>query len=188
MGAYLDSVGIIALAREKGVLFIHPGSGFLSENADFAQACADAGITFVGPRPEVLRLMGDKTAARALVQALEEESGLPIHFHTHDTRGIAAASGLEAAEVGVDLADLAIASLSGSTSQPCLNSIVAALRGQPRDTGLTWTRLTSSRTTGSWCASSTPPSTPPPNPAAPTSISTKCPAASTPTSRNKSPP
>ena len=75
-------------------------------------------------------------AARALVRALKEEIGLPIHFHTHDTSGIAAASVLEAAEVGVDIADLAIASLSGSTSQPCLNSIVAALRGQPRDTGL----------------------------------------------------
>lgn len=75
-------------------------------------------------------------AARALVKALKEEIGLPIHFHTHDTSGIAAASVLEAAEAGVDIADLAIASLSGSTSQPCLNSIVAALRGQPRDTGL----------------------------------------------------
>jgi pyruvate carboxylase len=75
-------------------------------------------------------------AARALVKALKEEIGLPIHFHTHDTSGIAAASVLEASEVGVDVVDLAIASLSGSTSQPCLNSIVAALRGQPRDTGL----------------------------------------------------
>ncbi len=75
-------------------------------------------------------------AARALVKALKEELGVPVHFHTHDTSGIAAASVLEAAEVGVDIADLAIASMSGSTSQPCLNSIVAALRGQPRDTGL----------------------------------------------------
>ncbi|MBK9137933.1 MAG: pyruvate carboxylase [Verrucomicrobia bacterium] len=75
-------------------------------------------------------------AARALVKALKEEIGLPIHFHTHDTSGIAAASVLEASEVGVDVVDLAIASLSGSTSQPCLNSIVAALRGQKRDTGL----------------------------------------------------
>jgi pyruvate carboxylase len=75
-------------------------------------------------------------AARALVKALKEEIGLPIHFHTHDTSGVAAASVLQACEAGVDIADLAIASLSGSTSQPCLNSIVAALRGQPRDTGL----------------------------------------------------
>ncbi len=75
-------------------------------------------------------------AARALVRALKEEIGIPVHFHTHDTSGIAAASVLEACEAGVDIVDLAIAALSGSTSQPCLNSIVAALRGHRRDTGL----------------------------------------------------
>ena len=68
VGAYLDIAGIVSLALEKGVEYIHPGYGFLSENADFAQACQDAGITFVGPRPELLRLMGDKVAARALAQ------------------------------------------------------------------------------------------------------------------------
>jgi len=75
-------------------------------------------------------------AASALVKALKEETGLPIHFHTHDTSGIAAASILAAAEAGVDVADLAIASMSGSTSQPNLNSIVAALQFTRRDTGL----------------------------------------------------
>jgi pyruvate carboxylase len=75
-------------------------------------------------------------AARALVKALKEEIGIPIHFHTHDTSGIAAASVLSAAEAGVDIADLAIASMSGSTSQPNLNSIVAALQSTKRDTGL----------------------------------------------------
>src|SRR5581483_4627403 len=68
VGAYLDIPGIVALAKEKDVDLIHPGYGFLSENAQFAQACQEAGITFVGPRPELLRLMGDKTAARALAQ------------------------------------------------------------------------------------------------------------------------
>ena len=68
VGAYLDIPGIVALAKEKGVDFIHPGYGFLSENADFAQACGEAGITFVGPRVDLLRMMGDKTAARALAQ------------------------------------------------------------------------------------------------------------------------
>src|SRR5678809_140757 len=65
VGAYLDLQGIVALAKERGVDMIHPGYGFLSENADFAQACMDVGVTFVGPRPELLRLMGDKVAARA---------------------------------------------------------------------------------------------------------------------------
>ncbi len=68
VGAYLDIAGIVALAKEKEVDLIHPGYGFLSENPDFARACGEAGITFVGPRADLLALMGDKTAARALAQ------------------------------------------------------------------------------------------------------------------------
>ena len=75
-------------------------------------------------------------AAFALVKALREEVGVPIHFHTHDTSGAAAASVLRAADAGVDIADGAIASMSGMTSQPCLNSLAAALRHTRRDTGL----------------------------------------------------
>ncbi len=71
VGAYLDIEGIIAVAKEHGVDMIHPGYGFLSENANFAKACAKAGIAFVGPRPELLELMGDKVAARALTQKLK---------------------------------------------------------------------------------------------------------------------
>ncbi len=66
VGAYLDVEGIVALAKRKGVTMIHPGYGFLSENAEFARACAREGITFIGPSPELLENMGDKTAARAL--------------------------------------------------------------------------------------------------------------------------
>lgn len=64
--AYLDGAAVIRAAQETGATAIHPGYGFLSENADFARACADAGITFVGPTPEQLTLFGDKHAAREL--------------------------------------------------------------------------------------------------------------------------
>ncbi len=70
VGAYLDIEGIIRLARDKGVTLIHPGYGFLSENAVFARACAEAGITFIGPNPEILGSMGDKVAARALAKRI----------------------------------------------------------------------------------------------------------------------
>ena len=75
-------------------------------------------------------------AARKLIKALKEAVGLPIHFHTHDTSGTASASVIQASESGVDVVDLAQASMSGSTSQPNLNSIVAALQHTPRDTRL----------------------------------------------------
>ena len=75
-------------------------------------------------------------AAYALVKALREEVGVPIHFHTHDTSGLNAASVLRAADAGVDIADGALASLAGMTSQPCLNSLAAALRNTERDSGL----------------------------------------------------
>jgi pyruvate carboxylase len=75
-------------------------------------------------------------AAFQLVRALREELGIPIHFHTHDTSGLNAASVLKAADAGVDVADAAVASMSGGTSQPNLNSIVESLRHTPRDTQL----------------------------------------------------
>ena len=75
-------------------------------------------------------------AAEKLVRALREEIGLPIHFHTHDTSGINAATLLKAAEAGVDVVDAAIASMSGTTSQPSLNSLVAALSNTDRESGL----------------------------------------------------
>jgi pyruvate carboxylase len=75
-------------------------------------------------------------AAWKLVKTLKEEVGLPIHFHTHDTSGINSGSILKASEAGVDAADAAVSSMSGTTSQPNLNSIVAALANTERDTGL----------------------------------------------------
>ena len=75
-------------------------------------------------------------AAYKLVKALKEATDLPVHFHTHDTSGIASGSVLRASDAGVDIVDLAIASMSGSTAQPNLNSVVAALQHTERDTGL----------------------------------------------------
>lgn len=75
-------------------------------------------------------------AAKVLFKALREATSLPIHFHTHDTSGIAAATVLAAVEAGVDAVDAAMDAFSGNTSQPCLGSIVEALRGSERDPGL----------------------------------------------------
>ncbi len=75
-------------------------------------------------------------AARQLVKALKQETSLPLHFHTHDTSGIAAATVLAAVEAGVDAVDAAMDAFSGLTSQPCLGSIAEALRGSDRETGL----------------------------------------------------
>ena len=71
IAAYLDIADIIRIAVESGVDAIHPGYGFLSENPDFADACAAAGIRFVGPSPTVLRTLGDKVAARAAADAAQ---------------------------------------------------------------------------------------------------------------------
>ncbi|MBA4244978.1 MAG: carbamoyl-phosphate synthase large subunit [Pseudomonas sp.] len=66
--AYLDMDQLIAIAHEQGCAAIHPGYGFLAENAEFARRCQAAGLTFVGPMPETLQLFGDKAAARALAE------------------------------------------------------------------------------------------------------------------------
>lgn len=78
--AYLDIKSIIEIAKENGVDGIHPGYGFLSERADFAQACVDAGITFVGPSPYVVDKMGNKTEARSMAIA----AGVPVIPGTDD--------------------------------------------------------------------------------------------------------
>ena len=104
-----------------------------------ARELRDAGTHILGIKD--MAGLVKPAAARELVEALKAETGLPMHFHTHDTSGIAAASVLAAVEAGVDAVDLAMDSLSGFTSQPCLGSVVEALRGRPRDTGLDPARI-----------------------------------------------
>src|SRR5438445_489490 len=91
--AYLDVEQLLAVARETGCDAVHPGYGFLSEQADFARRCAEAGLTFVGPRPETLALLGDKVAARALA----ERCGVPVLRGTSGPAGLAEARAFLAA-------------------------------------------------------------------------------------------
>src|SRR2546427_11849579 len=91
--AYLDVEQLLAVARETGCDAVHPGYGFLSEQAGFARRCAEAGLTFVGPRPETLALIGDKLAARAL----GERCGVPVLRGTSGPAGLAEAPALLAA-------------------------------------------------------------------------------------------
>ena len=72
--AYLDGAHIIAIAQAEGCDAVHPGYGFLSERADFAEACAQASLCFIGPTPDQLALFGDKARARALAQ----QQGVPL--------------------------------------------------------------------------------------------------------------
>ena len=74
IAAYLDVANIISVARETGAHAIHPGYGLLSENPDLADACADAGITFIGPPTNVIRLMGNKREARRRIA----DAGVPV--------------------------------------------------------------------------------------------------------------
>ncbi len=72
--SYLNSPALLAAAKITGADAVHPGYGFLSENADFAQACADRGLTFIGPKPGAIRKLGHKSAAKALAR----EAGVPV--------------------------------------------------------------------------------------------------------------
>ncbi|MEO1328088.1 MAG: pyruvate carboxylase [Pseudomonadota bacterium] len=101
---------------------------------DMARELRDAGAHVLGLKDMAGLLK--PPAASVLIKALKQETGLPIHFHTHDTSGAAAATILAAAEAGADAVDCAMDAFAGMTSQPCLGAIVEALRHTERDTGL----------------------------------------------------
>ena len=101
---------------------------------DRARELKDAGAHVLGLKDMAGLLK--PAAARVLVKTLKQEIGLPVHFHTHDTSGAAAATILAACDAGVDAIDAAMDAFSGGTSQPCLGSVVEALRHTDRDTGL----------------------------------------------------
>jgi 3-methylcrotonyl-CoA carboxylase alpha subunit len=94
--SYLDIAAVLAAARESRAEAIHPGYGFLAENAEFAAACRAARIAFVGPSPEAIAAMGDKAAAKRLM----EKAGVPLVPGYHGEKQDAALLGKEAARIG----------------------------------------------------------------------------------------
>lgn len=117
-----------------------PGNRYsLNYYLQLAQALKKAGCHIIGIKD--MAGVCRPAAARILVSTLKREIGLPVHFHTHDTSGFAAASLMAAVEAGVDAVDVAMDAMSGFTSQPSLGSLVNALRHQPRDTGIDITEV-----------------------------------------------
>ena len=94
--SYLNMANLIAVAQHAQVDAIHPGYGFLAENAEFAEVCADYDIVFIGPRPEAIRKMGDKAVARSTMQ----QAGVPVVPGTDGLIGDKEAAALLAREIG----------------------------------------------------------------------------------------
>jgi acetyl-CoA carboxylase biotin carboxylase subunit len=133
--SYLVIDKIIDAARRTGADAVHPGYGFLSENADFAEACATAGVTFIGPPPSAIRAMGGKTSARALMQA----AGVPVVPGDNGPGGKGFASPAEAkaaaARIGYPVMLKAAAGGGGRGMRLCdsEDKLEAALAGARRE-------------------------------------------------------
>jgi acetyl-CoA carboxylase biotin carboxylase subunit len=129
--SYLDQDRLFAVAREAGVDAVHPGYGFLSENAVFARRCAEEGIVFIGPSPDAIEAMGSKIAARRAAKA----AGVPIVPGTEDPLADAAEIAAVAAEIGFPVAIKAAAGGGGYGMRVVHgpDEIEAALEGVRRD-------------------------------------------------------
>src|SRR5688500_132300 len=111
--SYLRIDKIIDVAKRSGADAVHPGYGFLAENEEFAAACRDAGVIFIGPTPEAIALMGSKTAARTIAIA----AGVPVVPGTEDA-------------LGADVADAAIAGIADRIGYPIMIKAVAGGGGK----------------------------------------------------------
>jgi acetyl-CoA carboxylase biotin carboxylase subunit len=111
--SYLDIEAILAAARRSGAAAVHPGYGFLAENAAFARACRDAGLTFIGPSPDAIARMGSKTEARRVAM----RAGVPVVPGTEDP-------------LGPDVGDAEIAHVAGAIGYPLLVKAVAGGGGK----------------------------------------------------------
>src|SRR5271167_12423 len=128
--SYLDQARVIDLALRVGADAVHPGYGFLSENADFAQACVDAGLTFVGPPAQAIRAMGSKSESKAAMAAV----GVPVAPGYHGTEQSTERLSAEAARIGFPLIIKASAGGGGKGMQVVRSAseLVAAIESAQR--------------------------------------------------------
>ncbi|MBM3541223.1 MAG: acetyl/propionyl/methylcrotonyl-CoA carboxylase subunit alpha [Alphaproteobacteria bacterium] len=129
--SYLNVPAILAAAKESGAEAVHPGYGFLSENADFAEACAKAGLVFVGPPPAAIRAMGSKSEAKALM----EKAGVPVVPGYHGAAQDGATFAREAGRIGYPVLVKASAGGGGRGMRivRAAGELSAALEGAARE-------------------------------------------------------
>lgn len=131
--AYLDGENLLRIARASGCDAIHPGYGFLSEHAGFAQACADAGLRFIGPTPQQLALLGDKARARALAL----ECGVPVMPGSSEAVSLEQAQAFFAAQQAAGAPGIMVKAIGGGGGR----GMRAVL--QPQDLPAAYARCTS---------------------------------------------